>query len=479
MKFTSQEVLEVYKYELSNNFYFFFKEAWYILEPSTTLKTNWHHKYICDLLQKETIRIANRENKTQDIIINLPFRATKSIIVSQMWNAWAWINYPELRFISSSHSLRIAIRDAKKTRDIINSIWYQDLFGDKFSWTSDQNVKSEYENDKKGKRFVTSTESNLTGEGGDILIWDDANDPKDISDVKLDKTNIWYDDTFYSRLNDSHVGLRIGIQQRIHGKDLTAHIIKKHPEDIFHIVLPAELNEEVRPIELKDKYNNGLFWEWKFSKIELDRYKKVLSATGYSGQLMQRPAPKEGNKIKRDWFKIIKLNEIPFSLEHEKVDIWIDGAYTENTKNDPTALMACVKYNENVYILNSVQKWLELYELLDYFPGFAKANYYNSRGKVFIEPKASGKPLKSMLNKQGYNCIEINDKVVKYGKMGRVNNSEPTIQSGKIILIEGAWNEQFVDECCMFPNGEHDDQLDNLCYGVHEYYIEEERKAFW
>ena len=175
---TNQEIVAAYRYELKHNFYFFFKESWHILEPATDLVTNWHHKYICDLLEVETYRIANKDPKNEDIIINLPFRSTKSTIVSQMWIAWAWIQFPHMRFITASYAMRLATRDAKKTRDLIDSPWYQELFGDSFKWTTDQNVKTEYQNDKTGKRFVTSTDSNVMGEGGDVLIFDDANNTK-------------------------------------------------------------------------------------------------------------------------------------------------------------------------------------------------------------------------------------------------------------------------------------------------------------
>lgn len=472
MQISNNEAFQLYRYTLVNNFFFFFKEAWHILEPSTELSLNWHHKYICDILQSETFRIGERKPKTKDIIINVPFRSTKSIIVSQMWNAWAWLKYPQLRFITSSYASRLSIRDAKKTRDIINSNWYQGLFGDLYQWTSDQNVKSEYENDKTGKRFVTSTESSLTGEGGDILIWDDANNPKDTSEVKLQSTIDWHDDVFYSRLNNHKIGIRVGIQQRTHEDDLTGHIINKFGEEINHVVIPIELSDNIQPTELKKYYKNGLFWEWKFDRKEIDNYRKILSKTAFSGQLEQRPAPQEGNIIKEAWFNIIKKSELPFNPDVVRKEWHIDGAYTKDTKNDPTAIMLSVFYHGNLYILSSTTKHLELYELLKFFPKHAEANGYTFRDTVNIEPKASGKSLRSMLNKEKYNCIEIPNRWVSLGKINRAEDCSPTIESGKIYLVEAPWNESFINECCVFPNGKHDDQLDNLCYAIYKSYMQ-------
>jgi hypothetical protein len=32
------------------SFYEFFKAAWIVVEPAVPLSTNWHHKYICDII---------------------------------------------------------------------------------------------------------------------------------------------------------------------------------------------------------------------------------------------------------------------------------------------------------------------------------------------------------------------------------------------------------------------------------------------
>ena len=52
-------------------------------------------------LKEECERIIRQEPKTKDIIINVPFRSTKSLIVTVMFPVWAWIKSPKLRFITS------------------------------------------------------------------------------------------------------------------------------------------------------------------------------------------------------------------------------------------------------------------------------------------------------------------------------------------------------------------------------------------
>jgi predicted phage terminase large subunit-like protein len=33
-------------------------------------------------------------------------------------------------------------------------------------------------------------------------------------------------------------------------------------------------------------------------------------------------------------------------------------------------------------------------------------------------------------------------------------------EHGLVKLVEGSWNQAFIDELCAFPNGVHDDQVD-------------------
>jgi len=144
------------------SFYEFFKQAWHVVEPSVPLSTNWHHKYICDLLQKECERIIAQKPKTKDIIINVPFRSTKSLIVTVMFPVWAWIKSPKLRFITSSYSATLSIELATKSRDIIFSDWFKRRWGDVFHIKKDQNLKERYENNHIGMRRATSVGGTVT-----------------------------------------------------------------------------------------------------------------------------------------------------------------------------------------------------------------------------------------------------------------------------------------------------------------------------
>jgi hypothetical protein len=87
-----------------------------------------------------------------------------------MSTAWLWTNYPHLKVITASYSNDLSIEHTLKTRRVIESEWYKELFGDAFKITTDQNEKSKYENDKSGDRRATSVGGTITGGGADVII---------------------------------------------------------------------------------------------------------------------------------------------------------------------------------------------------------------------------------------------------------------------------------------------------------------------
>lgn len=61
-------------------------------------------------------------------------------------------------------------------------------------------------------------------------------------------------------------------------------------------------------------------------------------------------------------------------------------------------------------------------------------------------------------------------KVPKDSKETRLFAASPTVEGGRVVLVDGAWNEAFVDEVCGFPTKPHDEYVDVLCYAI-DYHI--------
>ena len=449
------------------SFYEFFKQAWHVVEHEVPLSTNWHHKYICDLLQQECERIIAQKPKTKDIIINVPFRSTKSLIVTVMFPVWAWIKSPKLRFITSSYSATLSIELATKSRDIIFSDWFKKRWEDVFHIKKDQNLKERYENNHIGMRRATSVGGTVTGQGGDFLIVDDPLSPQMAnSATERDNANEWYRTTFYSRLNQADIGVRIIIMQRVHEEDLSGFLLDRETRTRYnHVCIPAT-NEDgnIKPKKLEKFYDkdSGLFWKERFGKNILDDYKSALGSYGYAGQLQQTPTPLDSGMIHKDWFKLDR-----YRVDGATVNFVIDPAYTANQKNDPSALLAYT-YKENKWqIVDCINVHKEFPDLVKFIPQWVQKNGYTSKSRIFVEPKASGKSIvQTLVRETGLNIRE--DKPPTKDKVARVSDISASLESGRVSLLNGDWNREFLEQLTKFPAAKHDDMVDCLVMAVNK-----------
>ena len=449
------------------SFYEFFKAAWIVVEPAVPLSTNWHHKYICDLLQTECERVIAQQPKSKDIIINVPFRSTKSLIVTVMFPVWAWIKSPKLRFITSSYSATLSIELATKSRDVIFSDWFKRRWGEVFHIKKDQNLKERYENNFVGMRRATSVGGTVTGQGADFLIVDDPLSPQMAnSATERDNANEWYRTTFYSRLNQPDIGVRIIIMQRVHEDDLTGFLLGKETRLKYkHICIPAKSGDgNIKPAYLEKFYEKGtqLFWKDRFSQKILDDYRSALGSYGYAGQLQQTPTPLDSGMIHKDWFKVDR-----YRVDEAIVNFVIDPAYTADQKNDPSALLAYT-YKENRWqIVDCVNVYKEFPDLVKFIQQWVAKNGYTNRSRIYVEPKASGKSIvQTLVRETGLNVKE--DKPPTKDKVARVSDVSASLESGRVSLLNGDWNEDFLEQLAKFPAAKHDDMVDCLVMAVNK-----------
>jgi predicted phage terminase large subunit-like protein len=441
---------EIYK----RSFYDFLVDAVKVLEPQTKWSFNWHIKELCDIAEKEIVRINNGIPKDKDIIINVPPRTMKSYIFSICLNAWAWTSAPHLKFMTISYADNLSSKFSYKTRLLIQSEWYQSYFDVKLS--DDDNRKTAYSNEHTGTREAFGMTGSVTGSGADVIIVDDPQKPSDTSQTKLDTCVDVYRDTVYNRLNDPLTGIRIIIQQRCSENDLTGYLLNTDAELYHHICLPMELTKDVNP-EYVDKYVNDLLWENRFPHQVLAQYSR--NRFTYSSQYLQNPIPHEGDLIKRSWLDIKDIS--PEELLQLKWEMFIDSAYTADIKNDETGCIIAAKY-KNMLLIKKVFIWYKE------FPELIRAIKlaYNQYGiKIIrIEPKASGLSILQQLRLEGLNITKTPSP--KDDKVTRVTSITPVLEGKRVILLRDSGSELLLSQCAAFPNSNKDGLVDCLYYAV-------------
>lgn len=285
----------------------FIRQAWPILEPGAPLVWGWHLDCFCLHLD------AVAKGQIQNIIFNVPPGCTKTLVISVMWPAFMWLHQPWLRWLCAANEDSLVTRDAVACRRLIESDEYQAAWGHVFHLTSDQNVKTLYENNHRGHRTSTTVGSSVTGKKGDILIVDDPNDAKKVhSKAERDKVNSWWDNGFYNRVNHFKTARRVLIGQKTHKDDLFGHIA---PTGEFELVAIPEEFEVKRRFATSIKWQDprtkegDLLREDRFGPEEVRKAKRRLGSVGYAQQHQQRGTAPDGKYFKEEWFAPFILND--------------------------------------------------------------------------------------------------------------------------------------------------------------------------
>lgn len=459
--------LELKRSIFKASYYEFFKWVFTILFPNEKYEDTFHVKYLCDLYQSEVERILRKEEKDKDIIVNIPPRTSKSLITSVALTAWAWIKEPTLPFIVVSFDEELTLLNAQYCKDIIKSDEYQELFGDLYQIRGDADSKGYFMNDKGGFRLSKTTGANITGHKGVIIIVDDPQNPKTAESAVHRKTTIdYYTRSLYNRLTPANLGVRMIIMQRLHENDLTGYLLENNPEDYRHICLPAEISNLVKPVELREKYTEGLLDPIRLNKKTLSGFRKTLGHRGYSGQYEQTPSPDEGGIIKKEWFDIL-LPEMIIRNTNNPIHFIIDSAYTDKTENDPSGILVCFVQDNYLYIMDFQEWWLEFPKLCSTIVAYVHNYKYSTTSKILIEPKASGKSIVQQLRAStSLNVIEA--PTPKDDKTTRAHSITPTLEARRVRLIQGPYVNNFLELLGAFPNGSHDEAVDVLVMAVNE-----------
>lgn len=447
---------EIYR----RSFYEFYLASRRILYPQIEWQNPPFYKYICDLLQAEVERVNNKEEKTQDFIFNLPFRAGKSILLSQLFPVWCWVKNPALSIMQVSHSETLAIKHSHASKMLIESEWFKSLFPD-IILRVDTHAKSNYMNAQGGKRISFGVKSGIIGEGCNIMVVDDINNPKD-SQAVTQSINEVFTDTLYSRLNNPEIDFRIILQQRVASNDICGYLLDTNPQKYFHVCLPVKVSTNISPTYAIEFYENNLLWKQRFNEIVIQDFQSTLGSRAFSGQLMQQPVAEAGNIIKRAWINTISLDDFNRLTGNQSIEwnLYVDTAYTADKENDASAILLACKYNNNVYVLKVWRKHEEFPELIKTLKSIKQSYPIKI---IYIESKASGLSIMQQLRRDGFNVAALNPK--DKDKVTRMNGVAPTIEGGHLWFIIDNWNEMALAELAGFPFGT-DDICDTVVYSI-------------
>ena len=521
-----KQMAELDRADAEDSLYFFLKTGWKYIDPSAFAE-GWPIEAVAEHLQ------AVADGEIKRLIINIPPRCCKSSLTSVAFPAWVWAqpwdshtSGPSVRFLHASYSRELALRDSVKCRRLIESPWYQALWGDRFQLQGDQNTKGRFANDRNGERLVTAVEARVTGEGGNIIVIDDPNAANEaFSEATIRTTTEWWDQTMSTRLNNQKEGAFVVIQQRLSEEDLTGHITSKNADGWTHLCLPMRyewqrhsfsvigdnewhdprgLDEDGDPLVfigddgervpvspeaqiILESREGDLLWPERFGEPEVKHLEQQLGPWTAAGQLQQRPEPKGGGIIKREWWQPWDNKIYP---NMDTIIACLDTAYTTKSENDPSAMTVwgvftsditapaptgasdrygkiyefMREHNETNPRVMLMYAWEGRYELHDLIAKVADTCMQFNVDNVLIENKAAGhsvaQEMRRLFGGHRFGIQMFDPK--SQDKVARLYSVQHLFAEGLIFAPITQWAEKVITQVGVFPKGKHDDLVDTV-----------------
>ncbi|MEJ7831319.1 MAG: phage terminase large subunit [Nocardioides sp.] len=442
----------------------FVRMAWTVIEPGTPLKWNWHLDAMCAHLEA-----ISRGQLKPRLIINVPPGSSKSTIVTVLWNAWEWgpLQKRHLRFVTTSFDLVNVKRDTGKTLDVIRSRWFRSLWPEVELKTEGVLSFSNYDT---GSRLGVAFKS-VTGKRGDRLVVDD---PHSIlgaeSETQRDSAVTMFIEGGLNRTNDWETSAIVIVMQRLHESDLTGALLARD-YGFVHLMLPMEFDPARRcttPLQVPDGLGGKRDWtDPRSYDGELmdpirvpDRAVTDLKKSGeymWNGQYQQRPAPREGGMFKVDLIDIV--DHCPSG--GKTVAGW-DFAGSKRKKSPFTVRVLMTRVGGDIYIRHVVRKQTNPTELERLFKDTSFDDAASFPSVLISYPQDPGQAGKSQKWRLAELIMGLTFKSTPEtgDKETRAEPLSAMVGVGRVHLVRGEWNSQFIEELRNFPGGSMKDQVD-------------------
>ena len=422
-------------------------------------RTEFTFKPFHDDIIKKLQDMADCVNEKPNLLINIPVGAGKSLI-TELFITWTFARNPSVKHLYVSHSDLLITKLSRETLDIVESVYWQDLFDHPL----DQKSSTQYNFQDAGTRSgmtaapigsaltgIDAGNPAIDGFNGALII----DDPLDVSnansEVMLNECIRNYTDKLKTRLRTNHTPI-ILIMQRLNTNDLAQYVMDAETDDW-----------DVVTIRAYDEEKKQSFWEEKFPARKMEQL-KIRTPELYYSQYQQEPRATGGGLFTKDMFQVDALPEY-----FEFTAIIADTAYRGTERNDWTVFMCIGRYNNRLYVIDIKKARINSDKIEETFlPFIEKYCYDESFIGCYIEPKGHGIYLNQHLPQLGIPIqseTQIKDfyKDRKRDKVIRANVVLPDIANYKVTFNEALDQtivQETITQCLGFPEDRHDDIVD-------------------
>lgn len=419
-----------------------------------------HHRLMLAALQSVV------DGTTKNLMIMMPPGSAKSTYSSVILPAYFIGSNPTLSVISASHTLVLAERFGRRTRNLLQSNEIEVLWPTRVA--GDSAAAGRWSTGAGGEYLAAGVGGAITGFRADLGIIDDPVKSREEADSDIVRERVWdwFRDDYRTRLKPG--GRTVLVMTRWHEDDLAGRLLEREPENWKVLKLPmiAGKNDPLGRAE-----GDRLWAEW-FTDDMVQTAQQDMR--GWTSLYQQDPRPQEGAEFHRSW--INRYNDAPRKLNKLIVVDPASGEEGEKRSkrgHDYTSMWVLgLGDDENVYVLDLVRERLNLSERIDMLFELHRKHRplqvrYERYGMM-----ADVQAIKAEMERREYR-FKVTEVGGQVSKEARIRRLIWWFENGRLWLPQHVWVErdgkrvdvleEFIEqEYAAFPYGRHDDALDAL-----------------
>jgi predicted phage terminase large subunit-like protein len=446
-----------------NNFEFFFRRVFPVLNPGVELREALHVQAIAHRLDQLT------KGDIKRLIMNVPPRYLKSQITAIAYPAWLLGRDPTCRILVTSYGSSLTESLHEQFKRLVEHPLYQQIFPHMRANVR-KSTATVYRTGLGGSREAIPMGGAITGHGYNYIIIDDPMKAADArSPVERENVINTYRDTLYSRLQPKETARMVVIMQRLHEDDLTGFLLEQ--TGWTHLNLPAIAQiDEIIPLGngqvFSRRIGDVLCPEWESAET-LEATRQSITNPIFRAQYLMDPSVGDGSGVQ--WSRLHFYDQAPAREDCEMVVISWDTASSLTEQADYSVGTVWGFHRKKWYLLDLIRGKYDGEDLV--------AEVHRSRAKwrpdqIVVEKHNSGVSLIQRLIREQrgdsqprvdtYGCIHLAFEP-RDNKQDRMMMNVDRLYNGDFLFPRAAvYLEGLRRELTSFPGGKHDDQVDSI-----------------
>ena len=436
----------------------------------------WVHEDICLRLERFLRDVV--DGKNPHLMLFMPPRHGKSMIVSENFPAWVLGQHPEFEFIATSYSSTLANKFSRRVQEKLRDPAYQNIFPGTTLSPNNQSIEqwglAHRGIDTRGGYLAAGAGGPITGSGANVFVIDDPVKNREEAESSQIREALkgWFTSTAYTRMMP--LSGMLMVLTRWHDDDLAGWQLREMeeglkqaektgqaPDDLINwevVLYPAIATQDE-----KFRKKGEALHEERFPLQRLNRIRKTLGPRDWAALYQQTPTAEEGAYFKKD-----KIRYYTGAAPLSRLDVYCAGdlAISKSESADYSVFLTVgIDEHEDVWVLEERRGRWDSNEIVDQIFDITQIwkpkRFGIEKGHISM---AIGPLLdKRIVEEKRYDVSVEELPTGKRDKELRARPFQGRVAQGKVKWPhpnEALWVPEHINELLRFPNGVKDDRVD-------------------